>query len=268
MPSGPKLPPRPMARRPAPAPDVAEQYYSQPSRRAAGDEETAAGTALIAAGRQGAQDIKDAIPSNYPELYDIPDVGDGVPTEPELIKFVSGIDVPTVAWAEHWCGAGRDGNSGWITEGKRSFVCLGENCPLCDVGHSPKKWEIYNVLDMRNPEKPLLRVLRAAKTLAADLAVLDRIPRSTPVQYGTLARKDMYWRIWRVNNLKGDKGTPKTHLEKIPARDLYDEYHIEPYSDAELAEWTAKAWPSDKIVQVSSWADVKAAADSAPSMGP
>lgn len=251
--------PRRMVRVPAAAPEPEE---TPRSRRAAGDGETAAGTALIAEGREGAQQIKNAIPSNYPETYVIPDVGDSVPTEPQLIKFVPGIAVPTVIYAEHWCGA----PSGWITEGKRSFVCLGSTgtCPLCDIGDSPRKWEVYNVLDLRNPEQPLLRILKAAKALSATLMTLDRIPRSNPAEYGTLAREDMYWQIWRINNLPGDKAIAKTELSPVKARDLYEDWGFESFTTEELAEWTKRAWPKEKIIQASSWKELKAAADAAP----
>lgn len=256
-----ELYPRQMARRPAPAPE--QEAAPVRSRVAAGDEETASGTALIAEGRQGAEDIKDNIPSPYPLNYTIPDIGEGVPTEPELIKFVPGIAVPTVAYAEHWVGAGTN-SSGWITEGKRSYVCLGENCPLCDIGDTPRKWEVYNVLDLRNPAKPLLRMLKAAKTLAYDLMVLDKFPRTNPPKYGKLAQEDMYWKIWRINNLPGDKGVAKTQLQPVPKDELLSEWGFKPLNEDQLAEWTKKAWSKDSIVQASTWADLKACADKAP----
>ena len=54
----------------------------------------------------------------------------------QLIRFMD--DAPFFVYQEHWINR---------TEGKRSFVCLGAECPLCTIaGDHPRPRFVFNVL--------------------------------------------------------------------------------------------------------------------------
>lgn len=40
-------------------------------------------------------------------------------------------------------------------KGQKTFVCFGDDCPLCDIGDSPKFYALINVVDMRTSELAL-----------------------------------------------------------------------------------------------------------------
>jgi len=71
--------------------------------------------------------------------------------EPELVAFLS--DEP-ISWAQHWVsptGSQAD---------RRSHTCLGDDCPLCDIGDRPVSTFCFNVLQLSNVSVPQRKLLQ------------------------------------------------------------------------------------------------------------
>jgi hypothetical protein len=65
---------------------------------------------------------------------------------------------PFATYNQHWVNE--------ITNGRKSFVCLGEDedCPLCLIGLGTRNMDLYNVVDMSGDE-PVLRYIEAGPDL-------------------------------------------------------------------------------------------------------
>lgn len=68
-----------------------------------------------------------------------------------LIKFLD--DEPFITYYEHQLNE---------LDGKQSFVCLGNDCPLCEIGDDPRYRACFNVIDLSDPDDPKVAVWRAA----------------------------------------------------------------------------------------------------------
>lgn len=268
MPTG-SRPPVPTGRRmmrraPAPAPTAA---VVPSTRRARGDDDSAeesSPSAALSSGRDGATKLRKSIPSNYAPRFVPPDAprDDSV-----IIKFVRDDAVPIVTYLQHW--------PDWLKggQGKQSFVCLGADCPLCNIGDRVTQVEAYNIIDLRDPAEPISTVLYASITLAKRLAVLDKNKKTG--EYGELARDDMYYSIVRTGNMPGEKGRAETQVDPVKERDLAEEWGIDPLTEKELEEFEQPIGPTvtpgkrgcfsvKQIVQISSRSELQAAADAAP----
>jgi len=75
-----------------------------------------------------------------------------------LIKFLDG--EPSLTYYEHWLNE---------LDGKKSFVCLGDDCPLCEIGDDPRYRVCFDVIDLSGPGDPKAGVWRATPGPAGDL---------------------------------------------------------------------------------------------------
>ena len=63
--------------------------------------------------------------------------------EPQLIKFLQ--DRPFATYQQHWIDR---------PKGKKSFVCMGDGCPLCEIlGDKPRGKFAFNVLVLGTENK-------------------------------------------------------------------------------------------------------------------
>jgi hypothetical protein len=130
--------------------------------------------------------------------------------KPQLIRFMD--DAPFYVYQEHWINR---------TEGKRSFVCLGAECPLCTIaGDHPRPRFVFNVLVLTD-EEPNVQILTATPTLARTLQAKHEDPRLGPLS-------KYYWAISR----QGTATTTQYVLDRVKAVDLAAEWDL----DVEVAE--------------------------------
>jgi hypothetical protein len=142
---------------------------------------------------------------------------------PQLIRFLD--DEPFAAYEQHWINR---------TEGKRSFVCLKDDCPLCTVaGDQPRGRFMFNVLVLTN-EEPDVQLLTATPTLFRLLAAKAEDPKTGPLS-------KYFWAVSR----QGTATTTQYQLERVKAVDLADEWEID-IDDVETA--TSKAVKYDSSV--------------------
>lgn len=122
---------------------------------------------------------------------------------PKLVRFLE--DGPFAVYQQHWIER----------EGKKSFVCLEEECALCAIaGDKPRGRFAFNVLVLSD-ENPTVQVLTAPPTLARMLRSANDDERRGPLT-------KYYWAISR-------EGTgPKTTftLERVRATDLEEEWSM------------------------------------------
>jgi hypothetical protein len=96
-----------------------------------------------------------------------------------------------------------------IEEGAKSIRCWGTDCPLCDIGDKARKFSAcFNVISLEDPNEPMLRLWECGVKIA----------RQLNVEY---------------------------HLERVRARDLADEFGVEPLTDAEINGFLAERYTEE-----------------------
>jgi hypothetical protein len=124
---------------------------------------------------------------------------------PKLIRFLD--DGPFMIYEQHWVNR---------TEGKRSFVCLGEDCPLCTIaGDQARPKFVFNVLVLTD-EEPNVQLLTATPTLAKILRSKNDDPK-----FGPLSK--FFWAISR----QGTATTTQYIVERVKAMDLSEEWELD-----------------------------------------
>jgi hypothetical protein len=94
----------------------------------------------------------------------------------QLVRFLE--DEPFAVYKQHWVDR---------SEGRRSFVCTGDECPLCNIaGDVPRSKAAFNVL-VATGEEPTVQILTAPVTLARQLQAAHDDPRRGPLSKYYLA---------------------------------------------------------------------------------
>jgi len=123
----------------------------------------------------------------------------------QLVRFLE--DEPFAVYNQHWIDR---------SEGKRSFVCLGDECPLCTIaGDKPRTKASFNILVL-SEETPNVQILTAPPTLARQLQAANDDTRRGPLT-------KYYWAISRT-------GTgPQTQyvLDRVRASDLAEDWELD-----------------------------------------
>lgn len=131
---------------------------------------------------------------------------------PTLVRFLE--DGPFHAYEEHWVDR---------TEGRRSFVCHGADCPLCTIaGDKPRAKFSFNVLVLSD-EEPQVQVLTAPPTLARQLRAANDDQRTGPLS-------KYYWALSRLGTGRETQYT----LERVRATDLAEEWDMDPKKAEDL----------------------------------
>lgn len=146
--------------------------------------------------------------------------------EPQLVKFLQ--DRPFATYEQHWIER---------PKGKKSFVCIGDGCPLCEIlGDKPRGKFAFNVLVLTG-ENQVVQVLTAPPSLARQIKKAHDDERKGP-----LDRE--FWEISRM----GTGPTTQYTLNFVRGRDLAEEWKLSPDTVNELV---AKAEPfsADDVVR-------------------
>ena len=147
-----------------------------------------------------------------------------------LIKILD--EEPITVYAEHWLT---------LDGGRRSFVCLGDDCPICNkLGDRPSVKVCFNVADMdANP--PEVKIWTFGTQVGDVLANFAENEKTSPIN-----RDDLYWTITRTK--KNDRYT--TTVRPVKARDLEEDFDCEPLTDEELEELEENLFTEDQIFTV------------------
>lgn len=139
-----------------------------------------------------------------------------------LVRFLD--DEPFKVYEEHWIDR---------TEGRRSFVCLGDECPLCTIaGDTPRPKFAFNVLVL-NGEEPTVQIMVAVPSLARLLQAAHEDAKKGP-----LSR--YYWNIARLGMGRDTQYT----LERVRATDLAEEWELDPDEVTEAVSQAVRYEPT------------------------
>jgi hypothetical protein len=155
-----------------------------------------------------------------------------------LIKILD--EEPVASYAEHWLTIG---------DGRRSFVCLGDDCPICNkLGDRASVKVCFNVADMDvNP--PEVKLWTAGSQVGDILEKFATNPKTSP-----LNRDDIYWTLTRTK--KADRYT--TSIRPVKARDLEEDFDMEPLTEVELDELEQNMFEADQIYTPKTKAELNA----------
>lgn len=144
----------------------------------------------------------------------------------QLVRFLE--NEPFSVYYQHWLDR---------SEGKRSFVCLGDDCPLCDIlGDKPRGKFAFNVLIVSD-EEPSVQILTAPPMFARQLRAANDDPRRGPLS-------KYYWAVSRQGT-----GPQTTYsLDRVRATDLADEWELDAEKLEQLATNAVKYGPETVYV--------------------
>jgi hypothetical protein len=149
----------------------------------------------------------------------------------QIIRFIG--DAPYASYGQHWLER----------SGQKSFVCIGEDCPLCKAGNRPSKRHNFNVALLTEGEEPALRSLEVGPRVIDQLKNFHNSDRTGPLD-------KHYWAISRT----GKGATSSTLLQMVKASDL-EEWGLSALTPDQLAEFEETAYTED-IIQVPSKRDL------------
>lgn len=143
----------------------------------------------------------------------------------------------------------------WVD--KKPYTCIADpeneiECPLCQVGHKAKPVVFYNVITVTDAvlrvwemtSEPTRQVQKQYDKLAATGKTLD-----DPAFY------------FVVSKAKKDNGFFEYDVERVRAGDLAEEQGVEPMGADEIANATRRGLFTDELIQVSTKADLRDAAE-------
>ncbi|WP_019629600.1 hypothetical protein [Actinomadura atramentaria] len=159
-----------------------------------------------------------------------------------VIKILD--DEPVAAYYQHWLDR---------TEGQRGFVCLRENCPLCDeLGNDPRLQVSFNVVLMNadgdSSAEPELKVWTVGPMVADLLVEFAAKDRTSPIN-----RDDLYFLVTRT----GSGLKTKYRVDAVKLRDLEEDHGITPLTDAELKQFKVERWKHDDLVERKTRAELR-----------
>lgn len=140
----------------------------------------------------------------------------------QLVRFMQ--DEPFAVYEQHWIDA--------IKEGRRSFVCLGDDCPLCTIlGDKPRAKFAFNIIVLSDGE-PNVQIMTAPPSFARQLQAANEDPKRGPLT-------KYYWAIART----GSGNTTQYTLDRVRATDLAEEWELD--AD-EVSDFASTATGYDK----------------------
>lgn len=153
----------------------------------------------------------------------------------QLVRFLE--DEPFAVYKQHWIDR---------SKGRRSFVCTGAECALCNTaGDTPRSRAAFNVL-VASDEEPTVQILTAAVTLAKQLQSAHEDPRRGPLS-------KYYWAISR----QGTGRETQYSIDRVRGTELADEWELDAEAIGALADnavrYDAEAIfvsPHDEMVKV------------------
>jgi hypothetical protein len=146
--------------------------------------------------------------------------------EPQLVKFLQ--DRPFATYEQHWIER---------PKGKKSFVCIGDGCPLCEIlGDKPRGKFAFNVLVLSGDTQGV-QVLTAPPSLARQIKKAHDDERKGP-----LDRE--FWEISRM----GTGPTTQYTLNFVRGRDLAEEWKLSQDNVNELVA-NAEAFSAEDVVR-------------------
>jgi hypothetical protein len=138
--------------------------------------------------------------------------------EDKLVKFLDA--EPFESYYRHWLRNQPKGQ-------RQTFVCLGDDCPLCEKGDQPSFLVLFNVIDMLD-DPSTVKVWAASPGPAGKIEAMAKSDKNSPIN-----RDNLYF---SVSKLKESNNFFSYSLLPVKDRDLEDDWNVEPLVLAEVAE--------------------------------
>jgi hypothetical protein len=161
-------------------------------------------------------------PSKWAKRYEAPQQGEG------LVMFLE--DGPYATYGQHW--------PDWITKGKRNFVCLTPDCPLCDVGDKPSQVACFNVLDLGGDE-PILTSFQVGITVCQAI-----------MSYADDPKQGLANRYYAVST-SGQRQQKRINVRPVKQRDLEEDFQFTALTDDEVEAFADKLWDESSVDETS-----------------
>lgn len=136
-----------------------------------------------------------------------------------LVKFLE--DTPFDTYVEH--GLFQELNSG-----QRVWICIEDDCPICNVGHKGRAMSLWNIIVIPEEGEPRTEVLRAGPALTKELET------KSALKTGPLSKE--YYSLSQPETKKGEQPA-KPNVEVVRERDVEEDWKFKPFTDAELDEF-------------------------------
>lgn len=159
----------------------------------------------------------------------------------QIVKFLDPEAAPFAVYKEHWLTQ--------KTSGKRSYVSLGSNDPLCvKLGSRPREIRAFTIANLSAPGGPQRQVLKATPRLYKTLYATHH-----NAQFGPLNRG--FWAMSRT----GEMAAITYQVNPVKERDLQEDWGIDLASaNAAIAEMQ----PYDRsIIKEPTWDELEAIAE-------
>lgn len=140
-----------------------------------------------------------------------------VTNQPELVKFLQ--DEPFVSYRQHWVDNPPNGIR------KKSWTCLEDKCPLCDLGDRPRTLTSFNVLHISTGADPENKILVLGNKAVGQLEGFASDPKTGPLDR-------LYWAISK----SGKNQQTAYNFRPVKERDLEEDWDIEPEEVEEFIE--------------------------------
>ena len=129
----------------------------------------------------------------------------------------------------------------WVSrKGKRSFPCIGKDCPLCEIGSKTATKMVYTVVNLTMDGAPV-QTLEVTATNYDTLRAFNKDKKTGP-----LTR--LFWVLSRTKKTKSSGfGTYNYSFLPVKERDLDEDYGIDP-DIADTAVAGAKIPPPSKVL--------------------
>lgn len=158
-----------------------------------------------------------------------------------IIKFLE--DEPAVVYDQHFLAKAVPSTT------KRSFNCIGDECPLDEIGDQPKAQIVFNIAVWENGKWKAAHWIMSHK-LSKTVEKYAKDPRTSPIN-----GPERYFSTIKV----GEKTTTPS-LTPVKERDLKDDWNVEPMTEDDLTR-VRKGMVDASIVQFPTLAELDKIAD-------
>ena len=157
----------------------------------------------------------------------------------QIIKFLD-LTGPFAVYKQHWLTQ--------KTSGKRSYISLGANDPLCvKLGSRPVDKRAFTIANLSAEGGPQRQMLIASPRLYKSLHAAEHSPQ------GPLTKN--YWAVSRT----GEMANTAYHLNAVKERDLLEDWGIDIES---MKETIAAMTPYDRsVIKEPTWEELEAIAE-------
>lgn len=166
--------------------------------------------------------------------------------EEYLIKFLE--EEPFWSYMQHFVREIPKGG------GKKQFTCVGEDCPLCDIGYPASSLTLYNIVDLSGA-KPVVKYWVCTARPAEQIEKRAKAKSSSPID-----REDLYFVVSKTEDKSGFNTFDVSAIKEADVEDV-DGWEDKVLSEEDWDAIDAKGLFDEKVVVVDSLKALRTAAE-------